>query len=82
MTNSLQSPERLFQQLDDAVAGIIDRFASEGHGTARVIETLQDVLTKRQIAYDRDPDPADDSIEEPSNDWPAADNPSDRDGGS
>ncbi|CDM60292.1 MULTISPECIES: hypothetical protein [Rhizobium] len=82
MTDRTQSPERLFQQLDDAVAEIIDRFAREGHGTTRVIETLQDVLAKRQLAYDRDPDPTDEPIEEPSNDWPAADNPSDSGGGS
>lgn len=74
MTNRAQSPERLFQQLDDAIAEIIDRFASEGHGTTRVIETLQDVLAKRQLAHDRDPDPADEPMEEPSNGWPAADN--------
>lgn len=76
-----KNPERLFQQLDDVVAEIIDRFASEGHGTERVIETLQDVLAKRQLAYDRDPDPADEPIEEPSNDWPGADKPSNRGGG-
>jgi hypothetical protein len=72
MTNDPDHSERLFQQLDDLVGDVIDRFASEGHGTGVVIETLQDVLAKRQLAYDRDPDPAEDSIEEPSNDWPAA----------
>jgi len=81
VTERIQSPGRLFQQLDDAVAEIIDRFASEGHGTARVVKTLQDVLAKRQLAYDRDPDPADEPIEEPANEWPAADNPSNRNGG-
>lgn len=75
MTNDPDTSERLFKQLDDLVADVIDRFASEGHGTAVVIETLQDVLAKRQLAYDRDPDPAEDSIDEPSNDWPAADRP-------
>lgn len=79
MTENAGRPERLFQQLDDLVAEIIDRFASEGHGTEAVIETLQDVLAKRQLAYDQDPDPADESIEEPSNDWPAVDDrPADR----
>lgn len=73
MTNDPETSERLFKQLDDLVADVIDRFASEGHGTAEVIETLQDVLAKRQLAYDRDP--AEDSIDEPSNDWPAADRP-------
>ena len=80
MTDRAQSAERLFQQLDDAVAEIIDRFASEGHGTARVIETLRDVLMKRQLASERDPDPTNEPLDEPSNDWPAADSPSDSDG--
>jgi hypothetical protein len=62
----------LFQQLDNLVADIIDQFASQGHGTAIVIETLQDVLTKRQLAYERDPDPADETVEKPANDWPGA----------
>jgi hypothetical protein len=64
--------ERLFQHLGDK---IIDRFANEGRGTVTVIETLQDVIAKRRLAYDRDPDPAED-VEEPSNDWPAAATPS------
>lgn len=81
MSERSENQERLFQQLDDAVAEIIDRFANEGHGTARVVETLQDVLAKRQLAYDRDPDPADEPIEEPANEWPAADNPSNENGG-
>ncbi|MET3758294.1 MULTISPECIES: hypothetical protein [Rhizobium/Agrobacterium group] len=78
MSERSQNQERLFQQLDDVVAEIIDRFASEGHGTARVIETLHDVLAKRQLAYDRDPDPAEEPIAEPSNDWPGADKTSNR----
>jgi len=75
MTERSHKPERLFQQLDDLVADIIDRFASQGHETAAVIETLQDVLAKRQLAFERDPDPADDVVDEPANDWPGADNP-------
>ncbi|MFK0278389.1 hypothetical protein ACIQUG_32285 [Ensifer sp. NPDC090286] len=71
MTEKSDNAERLFQHLDDLVAEIIDRFANEGHGTVTVIETLQDVIAKRRLAYDRDPDPAED-VEEPSNDWPAA----------
>ena len=72
MTKQSGSPERLFQQLDDLVADIIDQFASQGHGTAVVIETLQDVLAKRQLAYERDPDPAEETVEKPANDWPGA----------
>lgn len=71
MTERSDNAERLFQHLDDLVAEVIDRFANEGHGTFTVIETLQDVIAKRRLAYDRDPDPAED-VEEPSNNWPAA----------
>ena len=65
MTEKPDNAERLFQHLDDLVAEIIDRFANEGPGTATVIETLQDVIAKRRLAYDRDPDPAED-VEEPA----------------
>ncbi len=71
MTERSDNAERLFQHLDDLVAEIIDRFANEGHGTITVIETLQYVIAKRRLAYDRDSDPAED-VKEPSNDWPAA----------
>ncbi len=64
MTEGPVSTERLFQQLDNLIADIIDQFASQGHGTVTVIETLQDVLAKRQLAYDRDPDPQEDAVEE------------------
>ncbi|MGF6178918.1 hypothetical protein [Ensifer sp. 4252] len=74
MTERSESTERLFQQLDALVADIIDQFASQGHGTAVVIETLQDVLAKRRYAYERDPDPAEEDVNEPANDWPGADN--------
>jgi len=73
MTERSENPERLFQQLDDLIADIVDQFASQGHGTAVVIEMLQDVLAKQQLAYERDPDPAEDTVEEPANDWPGAD---------
>lgn len=63
MAEGPASSERLFQKLDDLIADIIDQFASQGHGTATVIETLQDVLAKRQLAYDRDPDPQEDEVE-------------------
>uniref|UniRef100_UPI0031015FC8 hypothetical protein n=1 Tax=Neorhizobium sp. EC2-8 TaxID=3129230 RepID=UPI0031015FC8 len=72
MTERSESTERLFQQLNDLVADVIDQFATQGHGTAVVLDTLQDVLAKRQLAYERDPDPAEDIVEEPANDWPGA----------
>ncbi|NKJ40117.1 hypothetical protein FHT28_006879 [Rhizobium sp. SG570] len=30
-------------------------------------------MAKRKLAYQRDRNPADDVVEEPANDWPAAD---------
>ncbi|NTH49262.1 hypothetical protein G6K98_32010 [Agrobacterium rhizogenes] len=72
MTERSESPERLFQQLDNLVADIIDQFATQGHGTAVVLVTLQEVLAKRQLAYERDPDPAEEPVEKPANDWPGA----------
>ena len=35
MTNDPDTSERLFKQLDDLVADVIDRFASEGHRDRR-----------------------------------------------
>jgi hypothetical protein len=61
-----ETPERLFQHLDDLDADIVDQFASRRHGTALVVGTLQDVLAKRQLAYERDPNLAEDDVEEPS----------------
>ncbi|NTF34996.1 hypothetical protein [Rhizobium skierniewicense] len=55
MTNGPDNAELLFKRLDDLVAEIIDRFANEGHRTVTVIETLQDVIAKHRLAYDRDP---------------------------
>lgn len=80
MTERSDNAERLFQHLDDLVAEIIDRFANEGHGTVTVIETLQDVVAKRRLAYDRDPDPAED-VEHPRLRLHALDRRNDNDGG-
>lgn len=55
MTEISDNAERLFQRLDDLVAEIIDWFANEGNGTVSVIETPQDVITKRRLVYYRDP---------------------------
>lgn len=76
MTDRSEGQESLFQQLDDLIADIIDQFASQGYGTEVVIETLQEALSKRKRAYDRDPDSAED-VEEPANDWPGAERPPD-----
>lgn len=33
---------------------------------------LQEAVSNRRIAYDFDPDPAEDDVGEPANDWPGA----------
>ena len=38
--------------------------SSQAHETAVVLETLQGVLAKRQLAYEHDPDPAEQTVEE------------------
>lgn len=73
MAKKSESARQLFRELDGIVAEVIDQFASQGHGTEVVIETLQDVLAKRRDAYERDPDPAEEDVAEPANDWPGAD---------
>lgn len=57
MTEPTENTERLFQQLDDLVAEIIDRYGGQGYGPGMVIETLQDALAKRQHSYARKLEP-------------------------
>ena len=46
--------------------------SSQAHGTAVVLETLRDVLAERQLAYEHDPDPAEETVEGPAHNWPGA----------
>jgi hypothetical protein len=46
--------------------------SSQAHGTAVVLETRPDVLAKRQLPYEHDPDPAEQTVEEPAHNWPGA----------
>ncbi|MBB2687847.1 UNVERIFIED_ORG: hypothetical protein GGD48_004966 [Rhizobium etli] len=53
---------------------VVDRFVVKGCKASNVIESMQRELEEMKVAYEQDPDPADDSAarEEPSNDWPGA----------
>ncbi|APO68036.1 hypothetical protein IE4872_CH02422 [Rhizobium gallicum] len=53
---------------------LVDRFVVKGGKAPDVIESMQRELDEMKLAYEQDPDPADDSavLEEPSNDWPGA----------
>ena len=54
----------------------IDTFVVKGAKATDVYDAIQNELGRLRVAYDHDPDPAedqsDDVIEEPSNDWPAS----------
>lgn len=54
----------------------IDTFVVKGAKATDVYDAIRNELGRLRVAYDRDPDPAedqsDDVIEEPSNDWPAS----------
>jgi hypothetical protein len=54
----------------------IDTFVVKGAKPTDVYDAIQKDLELLRVAYDRDPDPADDQsddvVEEPSNDWSAS----------
>jgi hypothetical protein len=54
----------------------VDSFVVKGAEHEDVYEAIKAEIENLRAAYKRDPDPADDNaatIEEPANDWPAAD---------
>ncbi len=63
----------LLEDLDAVVSDVIDQFVTKGHETKVIIELLTEVVARRRVAYERDPDPAEDDVDEPANDWPGAD---------
>jgi hypothetical protein len=54
----------------------VDTFVMRGAKATDVYDAIQNELDRLRVAYDRDPDPADDQsddvVEEASNDWPAS----------
>ena len=70
MTNI--SKNELRQTLEE----LVDKLVAEGASHNDACRAVTEEVAKLQAAYDRDPDPAEDVvIEEPANDWPAADLP-------
>lgn len=73
---SISDPDRsleLQEQIDMQLADLIHQFVVAGYGTVETIKAMHEVLDSRRLAYDRDPDPAEDTyIPEPANDWPGA----------
>ncbi|MDF1631127.1 hypothetical protein [Mycoplana sp. MJR14] len=71
MTNDWRAELRL------ALEELVDAAVVVGARQQDVYAAILDEIGQLRLAYQRDPDPADDVseqvIEEPSNDWPAAD---------
>ena len=70
MADAWRSKLRL--QLED----FVDTFVVDGAQPAEVLDALVEQIASMRAAYQHDPDPTDDpgnGIEEPANDWPAAD---------
>ncbi len=63
---------RLRLKLED----FVDTFVVAGAKQEEVYDAIAAEIENLRAAYERDPDPADDdveAVEEPANDWPAAD---------
>ncbi len=56
------------------VEDLVDNFVVQGVAHDEVINAVSDELGRLRTADEKDPDPADDAtfIDEPANDWPAA----------
>ena len=70
MTDAWRSKLRL--RLED----FVDTFVVDGGQPAEVLDALVEQIASMRAAYEQDPDLSDDpanGVEEPANDWPAAD---------
>ena len=54
------------------LAKLVDQAVVSGAKQADVFKVAIEEIERLRIADERDPDPADDAIGEPANDWPAA----------
>ncbi len=56
------------------VEDLVDKFVVQGVAHEEVLKAVSDQLDRLRTAREKDPDPADDAavIDEPANDWPAA----------
>lgn len=61
-------------ELQGKLEALIDEFAVRGVSHGEVCDAVVEAAGNFKDAHERDPDSADDvAIEEPANDWPAAD---------
>lgn len=61
-------------ELQGKLEALIDEFAVRGVSHAEACDAVVEAAGNLKNAHARDPNPADDvAIEEPANDWPAAD---------
>ena len=61
-------------EVEGKLEALIDEFAVKGISHSDVCNAVIEAVGSLKNARERDPDPADDvAIEEPANDWPAAD---------
>jgi len=63
-------------RLRDRLEDFVDTFVVAGAKQEDVLDAIVEEVGNLKIAFDRDPDPADDdtaAVEEPANDWPSAD---------
>ncbi|MGF9567765.1 hypothetical protein AAIH70_30205 [Neorhizobium sp. BT27B] len=68
MTNEWQADLKL------KVEDLVDKFVVQGMAHEEVLKAVSDQLDRLRSARQKDPDPADDAsvIDEPANDWHAA----------
>ncbi len=53
---------------------LVDELVVEGVSHGDACRAVTEEIAKLRAAYERDPDPTEDAVvEEPANDWPAAD---------
>lgn len=78
---SVTHPDRTascLEAIEPDLARIVDEATTQGWGTIETISAIEQIMKNFRLAYDADPDPADetkaaDAIDqEPANDWPAA----------
>ncbi|MDQ0322981.1 hypothetical protein QO002_005187 [Pararhizobium capsulatum DSM 1112] len=70
--------EHLRQEMRERLEDFVDSFVVKGAKPHDVFDEITSAVEALREAYDRDPDPMNDTVvapllEEPSNDWPAAD---------
>lgn len=59
-------------EIEQKLEELVDSFVTQGSDTAGVLQTIADHLIVLRLALDRDPDPVEDSLGEPANEWPSA----------